>query len=177
MAWRRRGRGRRSLLSVSGAEELQAAVLAMKAADKTLRKDLNSRTKEMLGTEWTQALGAHITGVNDRVIMAGARVAAGNPPQLIAGNSKRVLGRGLVPVEHWAAFEYGSSRRDKSEHYMRTSPKGTKHTVKRRTAAQLRARSKTGYVIGPAVSEILPRLAALWVQTIIRTYLDAAEGK
>lgn len=173
---RQRGRGgRKSLLSVYGSDQLQAAVLAMRAADKDLRRDINTRARAVMGPEWTKSLSARLTHPSQRVITAGARIASGNPPQLVAGNSKRRIGRGLIPSQHWAGFEYGAATY--ASPYERTSSKGVRHKVKRNTRAHLPGRTKRGHFIGPTVRDILPRLAALWVQTIIRTYLDALEGK
>lgn len=177
MARRGRAKGRRSLISaVEGPDEIRAAVLAMKRADKDLRKDINARTRATMGPEWTQGLADHVTRTTDRVILAGARIAAGNPPQLVAGNSKRKVGRALVPVENWPLWEYGTNQHYRHE-YTRRSKGGGTHTVKRDTMAGQRRRSRTGYVIGPTVATLLPRLASLWVQTIVRTYLDALDER
>lgn len=178
MATKRRrpkAQGRKSILSVHGSEQLQAAVLAVRAADKDLRRDLNARARAVMGPEWVKGLESRLVHPAQRVVTAGARVAAGNPPQLVAGNSKRKIGRGLIPVQHWAGFEYGAARY--RSYYGRVSPRGRKHWLKRDTRAHLPARTKHGHIIGPAVRNIIPRLAALWVQTVIRTYLDAIEGK
>ena len=38
-------------------------------------------------------------------------------------------------------------------------------------------RRRNGRVLGPAVQAILPRVAAFWAQSVIRAFMDAAEGK
>lgn len=173
---KRRARGRKSLIRVHGIPQLEAAVLAMKAADKDIKRDINARARAVMGPVWVQTLAEQIQRPGDRIILAGARIAAGNPPTLVAGNSKRKIGRGLIPVENWAGYEYGAVREYKTS-YQRVSKNGKRHQVKRSVVSHLPKRREIGRIITPTVRKTLPRLASLWVQTIVKTYMDAFEGK
>jgi hypothetical protein len=49
--------------------------------------------------------------------------------------------------------------------------------VTRNTTAQFKPRNRSGYVFYPAAKEMIPRLASLWVQTVVKTFADIFEGK
>lgn len=156
--------------------ELRAAVLAMKRADSTVRRDTAGRMRQTMNPIWRSELAANLTGADpleSRMLTTGARIAGGNPPQLITASSRRKVGSGggLVPDRDWHGWEYGS-RGNKTSTVAR---KGT--TYRRVTTRHLPTRTGTGRVIGPTVSGILPRIAAFWTQSVIRAFMDAADGK
>lgn len=174
---RRRPKGRRSFLSVYGAEELQAAVLAMKLADRDLRNDINRRARATMGPEWKAGLSQHLRGIpQQQVIVKGAKISTGNPPSITTATTKTKVGHGggIIPVDQWPVWEYGVSQHYPHQ-YTRRSRSGRSHTVRRDVNAGAPPRRKNGYVIGPTLADLLPRLASLWVQTIVRTYMDALE--
>lgn len=155
--------------------ELRAAVLAMKKADRIVRNEVSQELRGTMGPVWKSLLAQNAgssKGFGPKILTANARIAAGNPPQLITANSKRGLGSGkrLNPMIHWAGYEYGANRNAVNTV---TSSKGKKY--KRHTNRHLPARNKTGYVIGPTVAEILPRVSAFWVQSVVRQFMEAAE--
>jgi hypothetical protein len=51
------------------------------------------------------------------------------------------------------------------------------HRVTRNTTAQFKGRRRAGYVFYPAAKKMIPRLASLWVQTVVKTYADIFEGR
>ena len=51
------------------------------------------------------------------------------------------------------------------------------HKVTRNTTAQFKQRNMKGYVFYPAAREMIPRLARLWVQTVVKTYALIFEAK
>lgn len=164
------------MISVNDSRELQAAVLAMKAADRELRNDINRATVRVMGPVWKQVVGANATRHADmQMIAVGARVKGGNPPVAMAANSSRMVGR-QRPRDAWAGYEFGANRNAYSK-YTRKSPKGTVHQVERRTMRHLPSRTRRGRVAHPAFADIAPRLVSLWVQLIVKKYSDAAEGK
>ena len=148
------------LSAKDGPREIRAAVLALKRADTGLRRDINARVRDTMNPVWKSGLAERIGWAPEQVILKGARIAAGNPPSLVAGNATRrwKAGSTLVPRDHWHAFEYGAANRGAKSEYRRTSPRGTVHTVSRRTKAQLRPRRRNGYIIGPTVEELMRRL-------------------
>ncbi len=162
-------------LSVGDAPaELRAAVLALKAADSTIKRDVSGRLRETMNPSWRSEVSQHLTGVSRmeaRMLTPGVRIAAGNPPALVAASSRRKVGGGLTPDVNAAGFEFGASdavREGKNR-------KGT--TYKRHVMRHLPGRNRRGRVVFPAAADLLPRVAAFWTQSVIRAFMDAAEGK
>lgn len=149
--------------------ELRAAVLAMKRADSAVRRDVAQRMRETMNPVWRSEVTNGATGMAGRVLAGGARIAGGNPPQLIAASSRRKIGRGIIPDRHWAGYEYGANH---GTTRTVTSAKGTRY--RRHVMRHLPARGK-GRVLEPAAARILPRIAAYWVQSVVRAFMDAAE--
>lgn len=155
--------------------ELRAAVLAMKRADKEIRGDISQRMRSVMGPAWKSEVTHHLTGagrMEARMLTPGVRIAAGNPPTLIAASSSRKVGNGLIPNVNAPGYEFGSHGTRVSEV---TSSKGK--TFKRHTTRGLPGYKKTGRVVYPAAANILPRVAAFWVQSIVRAFMDAAETR
>lgn len=163
------------VVKVGDDRALQAAVLAFKAADRGLRKEINDATRSTFNGPWRSAIAARAhTPLESRVLVPGARVAAGNPPVFVAATSKRRLRGGLVPDTGAGPVEFGAA--DKAVTYSRRSVKGNVHQVTRHTRRQLPRRRKAGPVWN-SVAEFGGRAASLWVQLIVKTYYDAADGK
>ena len=148
----------------------------MRRADSGVRKIISSDMRSVMGPVWKESVNQHLTGsgrLEARLLTPGVRIAAGNPPQLIAASSTRRVGRGdLTPTANWQIYEFGSHGTKPSQV---TNRKGT--TYSRRTRTGLPAYRKAGRVLYPAAGHVLPRIAAYWVQAIVRAFLDAAEGK
>ena len=155
-----------------GPATLRAAVLAMKRADAEVRRDVAGRMRETMNPVWRQEVTERAGGgMAGRILTAGVRIASGNPAQLIAANSSRKIGRGLVPSRHWAGYEYGAGEGIRTV----TSSKGNRY--RRHVMRHLPARTADGHAIEPAVRAVLPRIASFWVQSVERAFLDAADGK
>jgi len=164
------------MLSVRGDDKLRAAVLGLKQARRDVRNDIARETRRVMSPVWREAVASHASsrGPATKALVGGARIVAGNPPSAVAATSKRPMRGGLVPVEHWHAIEFGGDR-DAVTTYTRRSPNGGTHQVTRHTARQLPPRYRTGRVVYPALKEVVPRLASLWVQIIVRKFNEAAE--
>lgn len=164
------------MLSVRGSRELQAVVLAMKAMRREIRNDINRATREVMNPVWRGLIEKRAKlQIERRTLGTGVRVAAGNPPALLAAGSRRALSGGLVPAEQWQAIEFGVGNHQERTTYTRRSKNGGTHRVTRRTKAQFLPRNPKGYVVWPAVEEIAPRLASLWVQLVVRKVHEAVE--
>lgn len=109
------------------------------------------------------------------VINKGVRIKAGNPPAGVAAGSSRALRGGLKPAVQWPIFEFGTNDANRVTTYDRRSKNGGTHKVTRHTTRQLPARARGGHVVYPTLRQFIPRLVSLWVQTIVRTYHEAAE--
>lgn len=168
------------MLSVQESRELQAATLAIKAADRGLRTEINRATVSTIGPVWKQEVTSRaLTPMDSRMLAVGARVKGGNPPTAMAANSARATGRSkrLVPKSMWAAWEFGTANPNAFSRYSRRSKNGVVHPVERRTMRGLPKRNKSGRVVYAAFQEVAPRVVSLWVQLIVKKYSDAAEGK
>jgi hypothetical protein len=140
------------VVSVGDDRALQAAVLAFKAADRALRKDINDATRATFNEPWKSGItGRARTLLERRVLVPGARIAAGNPPSFVAASSTRALSGGLVPAVQWPAAEFGSNR-----------------------YRQLPARRRKGPVF-ETLDDMTGRVPRLWAQLIVKAYCDAAD--
>ena len=170
------------MLRVGDHEELQAAVLAMKAADRDLKRRINQATREKMNPVWRDLVKGNLFGdsvMAGKVLGAGVRIKAGNPPQAMAAQSARGVGDGkrVIPREHYAGWEFGVNRMAYSHYERRNRTRPGTHAVERRTMTGMPRRQPKGRVVYPAFAEIAPRMVSLWVQIIVKSYADAAEGK
>jgi hypothetical protein len=147
----------------------------LKAARRDVVNDINKATRATLSPVWQAEVASRArTSLDRRVLAQGARILAGNPPVLVAANSKRRLKGGLVPAEAWMAVEFGANRGAVTT-YDRTSTKGTAHKVTRHTRRQLPPINRKGRVVYQAAKSIAPRAASLWVQLVVRKFNEAVE--
>lgn len=164
-------------ISVFGSQELQATILALKTLDKETRKQIRTFTKAMVDTEWAKALNAEAdTDLERAALVATGRVRVSDQNvTLTSATVGRRLAGGLLPKRDAGGVEFGAAKVAKT--YQSTSPKGRRFSVTRETRNQLNARKKTGYVVYPAAAQIIPRIAALWIQTTARTIFDMLERR
>jgi len=164
------------MISARGSRELRAAGLALKLAERDVRNSINRSMRSVMNTAWRGAVTERArTPLERRVLDTGVRVAPGIPPTLHAAGSKRALPGGLVPASDWHAAEFGADRDVVTTYDRRNRRSGGTHKVTRHTRRHLPARKTTGHVVWPAVAEVAPRIAALFVQTIVRGIHEAAE--
>lgn len=163
------------MITVRADDRLKAVVLAMKAADRDVRNEINRATRATLGPEWKSMVELHATYRLDTAVLAkGARILAGDPPVAVAATSTRPLPGRLVPADRWQVVEFGAhgiARRT----YTTKSRRGRSYQITRHTQHQLPDRVKTGRVLYPAFEDLAPRAAALWAQLVTKIYLDAAD--
>ena len=165
-------------LDVTESRELRATIFALRGLDKTLQKMIRVKTKDIAGPEWRKALAERAdTRLEHRVIHDTAVVGVTNQNVRVQSAMKgRPLSGGLHPKTHYHAVEFGA--KPKKATYYRASRKGGTHKVTRTVGGYpLKPRRKGGYVFFPAAKEMIPRIAALWVQTTVRTIATALEGK
>lgn len=163
------------MLSVKDSRELQAAILATRAAGKDLRRALYADARSELGNAWLPALQRRTASRMDRAVMLrGARVQVGGDGfRVMAATSRRAIKPGgLVPADDWAGVEFGA--RTARARYNRRSRNGGTHTVTRTVNRQFRGRVKQGRIAFDAASELGTRLVAVWVSSIVSTYRRAA---
>jgi hypothetical protein len=155
------------MLDVRGSRELQATVLALKRADRSIRLGINKTARSRIRPIWQGELSARArTPLERRVILAGARAnASDRGVQLVAASSGRPLSGGLVPANDWPAVEFGA---DVHRIRVRQRSRAGRAYVRPLTInRQFYARQKDGMIAFDAASETGTRLVALWVHTVV----------
>lgn len=165
-------------ISAFGSREIQATILAVKSVDREVGAEIRKRTKSMVGPAWQEAVGGNVrTRRQARVLGDYAKVrVTGQNVYLEAGASSKKLTGGGTARELVKAEEFGADRSYRGSYTGRRGQ--TSFTIRnRQTQRQLSSRSRSGYVVYPAAARVIPRLASLWVQTTIRTFLDLTEKR
>lgn len=165
-------------ISVFDSKELQATLLAIRGFDRELKKQIRTHTKRIAQPQWQKAVRDQaMTRLEHRVLVDTARVQVSDQNVMLRSAAiGRSLSGGLKPSESWAGVAFGADQ-EKTSTYSATSNKGKRYDVTRRTRRQLRPRNKKGYVVYPAAAEMIPKIAALWVQTTVRTFHELFEKR
>lgn len=164
------------MLDVRQSRELQAAILAMKAADRDLRLDIYKASRSELSSLWVPALQRRAaTRMQEAVLVKGARIRVSTDGfSLLAATSRRALKGGLVPADEWAGSEFGA--RTRRAQIATHSRSGTPYTVEKMINRQFMARVREGRVAFDAASELGTIAVRVWVRTIVDRYVAASEG-
>lgn len=159
-------------IDVRGSRELKDIILALRSSDREVRSAIRTFTRAELTRPWLEAINDQASTILERrVISATATVKVSDQNIRITSATKgRRLSGGLSPKTDYAAVEFGAKGGKRT--YTR---KG--HKVTRNTTAQFKARNRKGYVFYPAATEMIPRLARLWVQTVVKTFADIFDGR
>jgi hypothetical protein len=160
-------------IDMRASRELTATVLAIRALDRTIQKMIRQQTKRITAPEWRGALSERADSrLQHAALVDTSAVAVSNQNiRLQSANKGRALSGGFNPKTDWYAAEFGGDQ-GKTTTYTRAGHRVTRHTTR-----QLPTRRKAGHVFYPATAEMIPRIAALWVQTTVRTIATAFEGR
>ncbi|MBP1326734.1 hypothetical protein JOF28_001966 [Leucobacter exalbidus] len=163
---------------MNSSRELQALILSIRRSEKEVQAQIRKHTKPMVQSAWQQGLAQHAsTRFEHKVLVETARVAVSNQNvKLKSGGLAKKLSGGGRARELYVAAEFGADQNRETQ-YGQISKNGKRYSVTRHSARQLRPRNKKGYVVYPTAAEIIPRLAALWTQTAVRTLYEAFEKK
>lgn len=154
-------------IDVRKSKELQAAILAIASVAKNIQKEIRTRTKAMIEPEWQKALAQRAqTRLDHAVLVRSARVTVRNTNVVLRSGAVGKMKKLTGPVE------FGGDQ-NKVKSYTGRSPKGKRYTIKRHTARQMPKRYRDGRVVYPTAKEMIPRLASLWVQTVIKTFYES----
>lgn len=171
-------------IDVKSSRELMAIVLAMKQTERTLAKVIRARTKMVVEPEWVNGVQSRVKGITEtRVLGSTARAAvADSNVTLRAGVGARRLSGGWdssTPGTRGPnlvrATEFGGNQLY-TKTYSQRSTRGNKYQLKRHTQRQLTSARKLGPVYSTA-EDLVPRIASLWVQTVVKVLASAMEGK
>lgn len=143
-------------ISVIGNDTLTAVILAMKLIAKTVRLDIYSEARRVLGPEWNgELMERSHSALEEKVLVRGNSIRVGTQGFSVrAAASAKKLSGGLQPSTQWTGVELGASK-----------------------GKPFRQRNRQGYVVFPAARSIGKRLVELWVQLIVKTMHDSFEGK
>lgn len=164
-------------ISAHVSPQLQAMLARIKELPADTRKQVRVATKGAALPIWQESVGLHVQSRAEGLAFGKtARVAVTDRGvQLQAARVGKPLRGGLDPRTQWHALEFGGSPDTVRGVDMR-SRRGTSYTATRHTQRQLRPRKRSGYVVFPAISDAVPRLFSLWLQTIARAGHEALEG-
>lgn len=147
-------------LDVKKSPALIAAVRVMATMPRETAKLTRRYGKSVIVPEWKRALERR---AKDPVAMA--RLARPSTVYVTDRGVRLVAGRGPLIRQ----TEFGAAR-EKFNTYRRQG-----HPVTRRTQRQFPHYRDGGYVVYPSAEEMIPRIGALWVQTIYRTVAEVIE--
>lgn len=161
-------------IPVRASREVAAAVLAVKAADRDLRRAITQQTRSQAAPIWQQEIAARVTTPWQAATYSKVkpRVVGQNPPTLVAAQSTRRTRGGYVPANQYSYVEFGDRKPQGKVTYERRSPKGRPHKVTRDTDNQMPPFRKDGYTAYRALRVVIPRITSLWVATTVRCYFD-----
>lgn len=140
---------------------LRGVALAVKAADRDLRRDLNRAAGVKLRPMWRQQIAMRARTRQDRAVYGTGSASGGNPPVLTAATSRRARSGGLTPTGDWPLVEFGSGR----AHGLR---------------GQLPRRYPKGRVAYAAKAAVASAAAHVWAGVVYDAYrgaLDADPGR
>lgn len=162
-------------LDVRGDERLLAAARVLRDFE-SFTPEITRRVQRTMSPVWRGLISRKAGRWNrDQAVLArNARIEGIAPPVARAADSTRAMRGGFVPAEQWHAVEFGANR-EKVTTYMRRGPNGDLHRVTRHTSRQMPPRIRKGRIVYPAFAELVPRLASMWVQTIMRTTNELLE--
>jgi hypothetical protein len=89
---------------------------------------------------------------------------------LKAAGIGRALKGGARPPAVFAGTEFGAFPKVEPVNFRNKNGKLVRQN--RNVNAQFRPRKRTGYVVYPAAAKFIPRAAALWAQTTVRTFYE-----
>lgn len=143
-------------IDITKSPEWVGAIAAMKVIDKSFAAAIRKYTKAMAEPEWKRAVSKRARNTLQRRVIASTTTIAVSSAnvRVRAGGKGRPLSGGLTMSAAAPAVEFGSNQ------YKQFGP-----------------RSSGGKVFYPAAKEMTPRLASLWVQTVVKTVALALEGK
>jgi hypothetical protein len=148
-------------LDVRRSPSLTAAIQVMVTMPRETAKATRKYSKTVIQPEWKKGLQAHAPAAqifHDRLVRPSAAYIADTGVKLVSGKGDLVR-----------QTEFGAAREHKTTYQRRG------HKVTRRTQRQFYNYRQKGYVVYPTAEEMIPRIAALWVQTIYRTVAEVIE--
>lgn len=164
-------------VDVFESKELQYALLALKVLPRELTKQTRKFTKKLVDAEWQKGLAKNARTPIQRAVLVRTAVSSVTPTNVtLKSATKGKVSSGTPSQVLASGAEFGADM-DRYSRYTRRSPRGRAHTVTRRTARAFGwHRGQNGRVVFPTAQDIIPRVAAIYVQTLVRTTAETFEG-
>lgn len=160
------------MIRVEDSKELQAAILAMKALDKTLRPEIYARTREKVLPEWTDEIKGNLAddgfpALETRLVLKNTKVKVGTQGLSLgaATSTRKAVSGGLKPAQHYYLAEFGATPRVAEISGRRGE---TRYTYRRKINTGFKPRTRRGRYAYKAAGDIGARAVALWVQSIVQ---------
>ncbi|MCK2028097.1 hypothetical protein KZC56_17505 [Microbacterium sp. SSW1-47] len=153
-------------LDVRRSRELTALIQVLATIPTEVAKEVRARSKAVIVPEWRKGLAERAPGermFHDRLVSPSTAYVSDRNVKLIGGAN------GKFPRE----TEFGAFREEFTEYTGRR--RGRTFPVRRRAQRQFWHFTKKGRVVWPTASDLIPRIASLWIQTTIRTVHETIE--
>ncbi|MFE6733426.1 hypothetical protein [Microbacterium sp. NPDC057650] len=160
-------------ISLSIDSPVRSMLIAMRRVPADVRRQIGQQTKRAGQPIWFEELrdGA-ATRQQQRVLVDPGRVSVTQRNISLRTGQTGSMRNG-TPVSRLAVgAEFGMAPAKP----IVSKTKGGK-AYKRTAGQQFPARRPSGYVFHPAAKRAIPRVASLWVQTAVRTIMDAFDGR
>lgn len=150
-------------LDVRRSRELTAVVQALAVVPREVAKETRARSKSVIAPEFKKGLAERAPApiFFSRLVNRSTVYVTDRGVRMVAGSN---AAKGF-PRE----TEFGAYREEFKTYSTRRG------TTTRRTQRQFWHFQPKGRVVIPTVSDMIPRIAALWVQTAVRTVFDLIE--
>ena len=159
-------------IDVQQSRELQAAILALRAARREIQTNINRDARNQVRPLWAQALNSRAHTRMERALIVERNTASAPQKgvQLKAAWGGDLPG-GLDPSTGWPGAEFGarSKRVEKGDVSKRTGRPYKRGQVIQR---QFRGRTAEGQIAFDAASELGTKLVAIWVHTIVNVMAE-----
>ncbi len=146
---------------------LKAAIQVMSTMPNEAAKATRRYSKAVIQPEWKKGLAEHAPGervFHTRLVSPSAAYISDSGVRLVAGRNG-----------DWVRETEFGAKRNEYHDYRRKSKNGGTHKVRRRTKSQFWNYRPKGYVVYPTAQDMIPRIGALWVQTVYRTVHEVIE--
>lgn len=152
-------------LDVRKSAALTALVQVLAAAPKEIAKEIRGQSKAVIVPEFRKGLAERAPAAIffTRIVNPSTVYVSDRGVKLLAGNN------GGGPHGFPRETDFGAYREDYTTY---TTRRGK---TTRRTQRQFWHFVKGGRVFTPTISDLIPRIAALWTQTAYKTIADNAE--
>ncbi len=166
-------------VDVFDSRELQATLVALKILPSEITKQSRKHTKQLVDAEWRKGLATRAaTRLQKRVLVDTAVSSVTNTNVSLKSATKgRLSGRGGISSGNIAkGAEFGADTEAYSRYQRKNRRAGGRHEVVRRTTRQFGRFRPKGRVVYPTADDLIPRVSAMYVQTLLRTAAEAFDN-